>query len=594
MTLIIQETISASSLSRDEYISFCLNRLSPFLIENGLLFAWSSLYFEMGAIGQDLPHNDFVCFKDIAKNSAALLSSLEVLSRPRSVRDDLRYLGLISFQLVTSNDATLYDNDLHFSLHRDALEVYSFFCFWARFFSGSEFLSDLVQSSHGAASRGLETFTSICSILSSPIEHRLSLLQGELIFFPTKFSDLSSIYRSFFDVVTLIHGLRYSEAFDLASQLSSKYPHFATIKSLLHSIDTFFLSSSSNLESDIDHFLLYPFTQLLPGLYDPKPYSSLYSSKYLPFISSSDDILFSPVDRNVSVTLFQAHLSALPLSSITSQYDQISIVNDQIASSSTFDAFDLKSKEKFISALFSSGLDLSIDTDMPDIKLLTGVSSPAYPLFFDKLLDTSTLALNSSALLQSLFSVSKMEKIFYNLNSRKMPFVEAELKMYLQNVAFSCSTPFYPSCIDICPDCIPESIFATFLFGLPKLYIYSPPVLPYLIFTHFFLYGFSSVHISSSLSDILSHLINSLEMLNSVKSAFPSRVAFYPGSFSFDFSSYQYDLHQKLKDFFSTSFFNTYHVSSDLLEMYDSFYAELYALQDDISYSESLLLTLQV
>ena len=183
----------------------------------------------------------------------------------------------------------------------------------------------------------------------------------------------------------------------------------------------------------------------MPGLYDPKPYSSLYSSKYLPFISSSDDILFSPVDRNVSVTLFQAHLSALPLSSITSQYDQISIVNDQIASSSTFDAFDLKSKEKFISALFSSGLDLSIDTDMPDIKLLTGVSSPAYPLFFDKLLDTSTLALNSSALLQSLFSVSKMEKIFYNLNSRKMPFVEAELKMYLQNVAFSCSTPFYPS-----------------------------------------------------------------------------------------------------------------------------------------------------
>ena len=122
----------------------------------------------------------------------------------------------------------------------------------------------------------------------------------------------------------------------------------------------------------------------------------------------------------------------------------------------------------------------------------------------------------------------------------------------------------------------------------------STPVLPYLIFTHFFLYGFSSVHISSSLSDILSHLINSLEMLNSVKSAFPSRVAFYPGSFSFDFSSYQYDLHQKLKDFFSTSFFNTYHASSDLLEMYDSFYAELYALQDDISYSESLLLTLQV
>lgn len=593
MTLIIEETIYASTQSREEYLSFCLKRLSPFLIEHGLLFAWSSLYFEMGAMGQSLPHNDLLCFKNIANNSPALLRSLEVLPSPRSVRDDLRYLGLLSFQSLISNNSTSYANDLHYSLHRDALEVYSFFCFWSRFFAGSEFLTGLVQSSNGAASRGLESFTAICSILSSPIDFRLSLLQGEAPSFSTKYTDLSCIYSSFFDVVSLIHGLRYSEAFNLASQLSSKYPQFSTLRSLLHSIDFFFLSSASNFGSNIDHFLLYPYTQLLPGLYDPKSYISLCSSKYLSFISSSNNTLFNSVDRQLSITLFQAHLSSLPLSSVLSQYEKIGVVNDQIASSSSFDPFELKYKGKFVSALLSSGLDLSVDPDMPDIKFLTGVSSPAYNLFSTHLLDTAILGINSSDLLQTLFSVSKMEMISNNFSSCEKPFLQAELKMYLQNVAFSCTSSFYPSCIDICPECISEAIFATFLFGLPKLYVYSPPVLPYLIFTHFLLYGFSSFHISPTLSDIISHLINSLEIFNSVKSAFPSRIAFYSGSHEFDSSSYHYGLEQNLKHFFSTSFFNIDHSSSESRDTYDFFYSELYSLKDDIAYSESLLLNLK-
>ena len=129
MSLIIKQLLYYSKRDKTEYLNFCRQKLSWYLLDNGLISAWAVLNIEMMGFSVNLPSNHIDLYNKLTLNANTLYIKILELKVPRQIRDDLRLLGLYLYLINSSNNNTTLrlEDDFAYTLNREALDIFSFF-----------------------------------------------------------------------------------------------------------------------------------------------------------------------------------------------------------------------------------------------------------------------------------------------------------------------------------------------------------------------------------------------------------------------------------------------------------------------------------
>ncbi len=593
--------LKAWSLPRNIYLRDFAHILAKECLDCGLIGCWQQINLDLQLSGSCLPIDQHEYVQSLSANAENLINELAdlQLNSQKTIRDDIRLLGLIGLCVSRSDDLSpqLFER---ISFHREAIDIFCLSILHSRNYK-LVFLLHQASSQFSEISRTFESLLTLMEYFTSPLSHRYNILSDDEFFFISPWEDLTGIFNDLSLIVCNLHDLNYKLAVNQTIAVSNKYPSCPIIIFLNSTCHYFVDNLTPDVANlDLDAMFLYGAEYFNFKIFD----LLIYLNRCKKFTSMSSIIL------NLGLPKYGLDHDFLQLfarlkSQIFYSFDRLSEHRDwiessanEILSNSNYDPFKLT---LFSSQLTPNSLSLSNVSDSLQpavpcrLTFLTGLPGPHWSQLRSYIRSAPNFAcMCSDLLIESVYNV-----LFKN-TTLKYPSSLPELNLqqvfnarnfYLQNLSFCFGGKDVNGILDIIPGSFIHLPLLSYLFPEAKFVIINPDIKQSILASYLQVNGFSSEHCTASLSELTAYSLDYASIISHLKSIFPECISIFNLDNTDNFSQFNvlFELLDIDLSINSTSFDDSLIDFSSMFVNYDFLHEQMLELEDELTETLSLL-----
>lgn len=529
--------VSAWGRDHDQYLREDSIQLGAEAIQFGLLGLWQQIHLDRQACGLQPLQDQIDKTETLAVNALSLIQEIlsSSSSKERSVREDIRLLGLITL-CISRSEQLPGDLLQNLSLHRESIDVFSIALLHSRSFSIASLLSE-VAPQLSETSRTFESLVAYIQILSDPTIHRANVISNISPFIVTPWPQLTTLIEGLASIAGHLHNYHYQQALAECETLFKVFPSCPEVRSL-YAVSNYFAAKSSdfipcenlNLPDPLflyysESFLFTPFDRLIYlSAFDYLSVSQISSPKDLPHLGL--DNKFYELRSQLQIQLAHANKNSFDLQEIASTH------TDQLLRTSGYDPFKLAlhaaQLKKLDTAVFDS---ISCDVQPPfpcDLTFVVGLPSPHWSQLKDLLSSVDKYAVVDSTALLTRLCDQCSDLVSQGYPATLDQLTNDQISMirlsYLQNLSICFGGQDKDKVIDFLPLSFEHIGLLALAFPESNFLAIHPPVRESILSSYLEVNGFSSGHATATLSELTAYCYDYAEILESWSGILDSRI----------------------------------------------------------------------
>ena len=530
--------ISAWGRDHDQYLREDSIQLGAEAIQFGLLGLWQQIHLDRQACGLKPLQDQMDKTETLAVNALSLIQEIlsSSSSKERSVREDIRLLGLITL-CISRSEQLPGDLLQSLSLHRESIDVFSIALLHSRSFSIASLLSE-VAPQLSETSRTFESLIAYIQILSDPTIHRANVISNISPFIVTRWPQITTLIEGLASIAGHLHNYHYQQALAECETMFKVFPSCPEVRSL-YALSNYFAVKSFdfipcenlNLPDPLflyfsESFLFTPFDRLIYlSAFDDLPVPQISTPQDLPHLGL--DNKFYELRSQLQIQLAHGNKNSTDLKELASTH------TDQLLSTSDYDPFKLALHAAQLKKLDTSLFDsISCDVQPPfpcALTFVVGLPSPHWSQLKDVLSSVDKYAVvDSTALLTRLCDqCSDLVSQGYpaTLDQLKIDQISMIRLSYLQNLAICFGGQDKDKVIDFLPLSFEHIGLLALAFPESNFLAIHPPVRESILSSYLEVNGFSSGHATATLSELTAYCYDYAEILQSWSDMLDSRLS---------------------------------------------------------------------